>query len=399
MRINMALENLRKGIRFVAITCCGVLILSVFVNVVLRYVFNSGLPFGEDLTRYLMVVVVFFAASLALDSQRHISINLFVGKLSRCNQLRLELLFQILILAFLVLLIIYGSILLPNQWTAYIPTMRKVSMFWFYISIPVGCILMGIFLIRNLIHTRKELIQERRSNTKSSQKDSIWSIGFIVVSFAALLASVVSYYVGTDSAVFFILLSCFAFTVAIGMPVAFSLGITGITFFLISEDLSILAVPTLVFGGISPCALMAITAFILTGLLVEKSGVVQDLVNFSDSMVGQFPGGLAHTNIVASMFFAGVSGAALADTAAIGSMIIPAMRKNGYDRKFSAVITASSSVVGPVIPPSVGMIIYAYAAPGDVSIGGLFMCGAIPGILRGLAMICLLYTSDAADDN
>ncbi len=91
----MALENLRKGIRFVAITCCGVLILSVFVNVVLRYVFNSGLPFGEDLTRYLMVVVVFFAASLALDSQRHISINLFVGKLSRYNQLRLELLFQI----------------------------------------------------------------------------------------------------------------------------------------------------------------------------------------------------------------------------------------------------------------------------------------------------------------
>ena len=387
----MALENLRKGIRFVAISCCGVLILSVFVNVVLRYVFNSGLPFGEDLTRYLMVVVVFFAASLALDSQRHISINLFVGKLSRYNQLRLELLFQILILAFLVLLMIYGSILLPNQWTAYIPTMRKVSMFWFYISIPVGCILMGVFLIRNLIYTRKEFIQERRSNTKSSEKNSIWSIGFIVVSFTALIASVVSYYLGTDSAVFFILFSCFAFTVAIGMPVAFCLGITGVTFFLISDDLSMLAVPTLVFGGISPFALMAITAFILTGLLVEKSGVVQDLVNFSDALVGQFPGGLAHTNIVASMFFAGVSGAALADTAAIGSMIIPAMRENGYDRKFSAVITASSSVVGPVIPPSVGMIIYAYAAPGDVSIGGLFMCGAIPGILLGLAMMVLTH--------
>ena len=76
----MLLDLLRKGIRIVAITCCGGLILSVFVNVVLRYVFNSGLVFGEDLTRYLMVVVVFFAASLALDSKRHISINLFVGK-------------------------------------------------------------------------------------------------------------------------------------------------------------------------------------------------------------------------------------------------------------------------------------------------------------------------------
>ena len=387
----MVLENLRKMIRFVAMTCCGILILSVFVNVVLRYVFNSGLVFGEDLTRYLMVVVVFFAAGLALDAKRHISINLFVGKLSRHNQLRLELLFQGCILVFLVLLMIYGSILLPNQWTAFIPTMRRVSMFWFYLSIPLGCILMGIFLVRNLIETHRELKQVRKAKEKPSDKNSTLSIGFIAGSFAVFIVSVISHYSGSDSAVFFILLSCFAFTVSIGMPVAFSLGIAGVTFFLISDDLSMLAVPTLVFGGISPFALMAITAFILTGLLVEKSGVVQDLVDFSDSMVGQLPGGLAHTNIVASMFFAGVSGAALADTAAIGSMIIPAMKKNGYDRKFSAVITASSSIVGPIIPPSVGMIIYAYAAPGNVSIGGLFMCGAIPGVLLGLAMMVLTH--------
>jgi tripartite ATP-independent transporter DctM subunit len=387
----MVFENLRKGIRFVAIICCGVLILAVFVNVVLRYVFNSGLPFGEDLTRYLMVVVVFFAASLALDSKRHININLFVRKLSRRNQLRLELLFQTAVLAFLLLLMIYGSILLPNQWTAYIPTMRQISMFWFYLSIPIGCILMGIFLIRNIIHTIKQLSQEHKSEEKSAEKNSIWSIGFIALSLASLIASIISYYSGSSNAAFFVLLSCFAFTISIGMPVAFSLGIAGVTFFLISEDLSMLAVPTLIFGGISPFALMAITAFILTGLLVEKSGVVQDLVDFSDSMVGQLPGGLAHTNIVASMFFAGVSGAALADTAAIGSMMIPAMKKNGYDSKFSAVITASSSVVGPIIPPSVGMIIYAYAAPGNVSIGGLFMCGAIPGVLLGLAMMILTH--------
>jgi len=387
----MVLEILRKGIRFVAVTCCGVLILAVFINVILRYVFNSGLQFGEDLTRYLMVVVVFFAAGLALDSKRHISINLFLGRLSRHNQLRLELLGQVCILAFLVLLMIYGAVLLPNQWTAYIPTMRQVSMFWFYLSIPLGCILMGIFLARNIIYTLKDFKQVRKSKIKSGEKNSILSIGFIGGSFAVLVAAVISYYSGSDRAVFLILLSCFAFTVSIGTPVAFSLGITGVSFFLISSDLSMLAVPTLIFGGISPFALMAITAFILTGLLVEKSGVVQDLVDFSDSMVGQFPGGLAHTNIVASMFFAGVSGAALADTAAIGSMIIPAMKKNGYDSKFSAVITASSSVVGPIIPPSVAMIIYAYAAPGNVSIGGLFMCGAVPGVLLGLAMMALTH--------
>ncbi len=391
MRANVAFENLRKGIRFVAITCCAALVLTVFVNVILRYVFNSGLPFGEDLTRYLMVVVVFFASSLALDENRHISILLFSSKLSRRNRLRLEVFVQVCVLAFLGLLAIYGTILLPNQWTAYIPTMRRISMFWFYLSIPVGCILMGIFLIRMLIHTLKALNREGKTEAGSPEKNALWSIGFIVVSFAGLIAAVIFYYSGTSGAVFFVLLACFAFTVSVGMPVAFCLGITGAIFFLISQDLSILAVPTLIFGGISPFALMAITAFILTGLLVEKSGVVNDLVDFSDAIVGQFPGGLAHTNIVASMFFAGVSGAALADTAAIGSMIIPAMIKNGYDRKFSAVITASSSIVGPIIPPSVAMIIYAYAAPGDVSIGGLFMCGALPGILLGVAMMVLTY--------
>ena len=391
MRSRIGLETLRKGIRFVAITCCGALVLTVFVNVILRYVFNSGLPFGEDLTRYLMVVVVFFAGSLALDENRHISILLFKSKLSRRNQLRLELLFEVCVLAFLGLLGIYGAILLPNQWTAYIPTMSRISMFWFYLSIPVGCALMAIFLIRRLIFTLKALKKERTTASGTGEKNSFWSIGFIAVSLAGLIASIILYYSGAANAGFFILITCFAFTVSVGIPVAFCLGITGTIFFLISEDLSVLAVPTLVFGGISPFALMAITAFILTGLLVEKSGVVNDLVDFSDAIVGQFPGGLAHTNIVASMFFAGVSGAALADTAAIGSMIIPAMIKSGYDRKFSAVITASSSIVGPIIPPSVAMIIYAYAAPGDVSIGGLFMCGAIPGVLLGVAMMVLTY--------
>lgn len=388
----MILEILLSIMRIIAITSCGSLILAVFVNVVLRYVFNSGIPFGEDLTRYLMVVMVFFASGLALNAKRHISINLFTRKLSQLNQLRLQLIVQILACAFLVILMIYGFKLLPNQWTAYIPTMRHVSMFWFYLSIPVGCLLMAVFLIRDFFKTFKEYQYHfSRAKTPSNETNSLWSIGFMLSWLIGFIGSVIFYYLDFSNATFFILLTCFAFTISIGMPVAFSLGITGVCFFLISSDLSMLAVPTLVFGGISPFALMAITAFILTGLLVEKSGVVHDLVDFSDSLVGQFPGGLAHTNIVSSMFFAGVSGAALADTAAIGSMIIPAMKEKGYDRKFTAVITASSSIVGPIIPPSVGMIIYAYAAPSDVSIGGLFMCGAIPGLILGLSMMVLTH--------
>ncbi|UCF94971.1 MAG: TRAP transporter large permease subunit [Desulfobacterales bacterium] len=386
----MVLDYLRGLIRICVTTGCGVLILTVFVSVLLRYVFNLGLMFAEDLARYLMVVVVFLGASLALDAEQHISIRLFVNRLSPKNQLRFRLFHQVCVFVFLVIIAIAGVGLLPNQWKTDIPTMRGVSMFWFYLSIPLGCVLMQIFLVRQFGHTWQEY---RRHAMPAAERttNSRGSLAFIILAFTALVVSVVSFYYRYDGAVYLIMASCFAFTVAIGMPVAFSLGISGVCFILISDDLPLLSLPTLMFGGISPFALMAITAFILTGLLVEKSGVVESLVDFSDSLVGHLPGGLAHTNIVASMFFAGVSGAALADTAAIGSMLIPAMKESGYDKKFSAVITAASSIVGPIIPPSVGMIIYAYAAGGSISIGGLFMCGAIPGIILGLGMMGLTH--------
>jgi tripartite ATP-independent transporter DctM subunit len=173
------------------------------------------------------------------------------------------------------------------------------------------------------------------------------------------------------------------------MPVAISLGITGVFFFLISKDLPLLTVPTLLFGGISPFALTAITSFIFMGMLVERSGAVHSLVQFANTIVGRVRGGLAHTNVVANMFMAGISGAALADCAAIGSILIPAMKEAGYDKKFSVVITVSASLLGPIIPPSVAMIIYAYAVGGTVSVGGLFMSGVIPGVILGFGMMVL----------
>jgi tripartite ATP-independent transporter DctM subunit len=385
----MFFRLLRSLLRYSVTLICGLLISVVFLNVILRYVFNSGLPFAEDLARYLMVVLVFLASGLALDEKQHVAINLFTRGLTRKVQLWLALLGQVASFAFLVLITVKGIELLPNQMQTEIPTMTGISMFWFYLGIPVGGVLMGLFLLRIFANTAKELIE--LSSEKPDEQNKAWSVAFISISFIILVGSCILFYMGHTNFVFIILLSCFAFTVAIGMPVAFCLGIAGIGFILLTDDLPLLSVPTLMFGGISPFALMAITAFILCGLLVEKTGVVESLVDFSDSIVGHLPGGLAHTNIVSSMFFAGVSGAALADTAAIGSVMIPAMKKSGYDAKFSAVITAASSIVGPVIPPSVGMIIYAYAVGGAVSIGALFVCGAIPGIVLGLGMMVITH--------
>ncbi len=188
-----------------------------------------------------------------------------------------------------------------------------------------------------------------------------------------------------------LLLIVFAITLVLGVPVAFCLGLASLLFLLVTQKSSLMIIPTLMFAGIDSFPLMAIPFFIMAGFLAERSGVLPRLVDFANSIVGHFRGGLAQVNIIASMFFAGVTGVAVADTAAIGSMLIPPMIKEGYDKGFTAVVTASSSIMGPIIPPSVAMIIYAYVAGGHVSVAGLFLSGVIPGILIGFGMMGLVH--------
>lgn len=183
----------------------------------------------------------------------------------------------------------------------------------------------------------------------------------------------------------------FVITILLGVPVAFCLGLAGVAFILISEAVPFNILPTLMFGGIDSFPLMAIPFFIMAGDLMSRSGVLPAVVDLADSIVGHLRGGLAYVNILASMFFAGVTGVAVADTAAIGSMLVPTMIKQGYSRSFSAVVTAASSIMGPIIPPSVAMLIYAYVYGGGISVAKLFLLGAVPGCIIGFGMMGLVY--------
>jgi tripartite ATP-independent transporter DctM subunit len=133
--------------------------------------------------------------------------------------------------------------------------------------------------------------------------------------------------------------------------------------------------------------LMAMPFFIFAGAIMNKSGITHRLVQFSNTLVGHLRGGLAHANIVASIFFSGMTGAAVSDTAAIGTMLIPAMEEDGYDKDFSAAVTAASSIIGPTIPPSNMMVIYGSLM--SVSIAGLFAAGFVPGLLLAIFLMIL----------
>lgn len=183
----------------------------------------------------------------------------------------------------------------------------------------------------------------------------------------------------------------FVVTILLGVPVAFCLGLAAITYIALSPSMPFSILPTVMFGGIDSFPLMAIPFFIMAGDLMGRCGILPKLVDFAESIVGHLRGGLGHVNIMASMLFAGVTGVAIADAAAVGAMLVPSMIKQGYTKGFSAVLTASAAIMGPIIPPSVAMLIYAYVYGGGISVAKLFLAGAVPGICIGVGLMVLVY--------
>ena len=175
----------------------------------------------------------------------------------------------------------------------------------------------------------------------------------------------------------------------IGLPVFFALlAAPGILLWMNGQERDVALLYRNVYNGMDSFPLMAIPFFMLAGELMNRGGITERLVEFSQALMGHLRGGLAHVNILSSMLFAGLSGSAVADTSALGSMLIPAMEKQGYTRRFSAAITAASSVIGPIIPPSGIMIIYAYVM--GESVAALFLAGIVPGILVGLSLMLMV---------
>ncbi|NMB16271.1 MAG: TRAP transporter large permease [Firmicutes bacterium] len=155
-------------------------------------------------------------------------------------------------------------------------------------------------------------------------------------------------------------------------------------------DFPLVVVTQRIFNGIDSFPLLAIPFFILTGLVLGTGTTAKRLVSLSNVIVGRMRGGLAMVNIVASMFFAGISGSAVADTSSIGSLLIPIMKEKGYDEDFTVAVTVTSSTIGLIIPPSNSMIVYSMVA-GGISIGSLFLAGVIPGILVGISLMIVSY--------
>lgn len=182
----------------------------------------------------------------------------------------------------------------------------------------------------------------------------------------------------------------FIFLLFMGVPIAFVLGVTTLVYIFTSGNIDVLySLPQRMFNGLMNFGLLAIPMFVLVGELMNSGGITKRLVNFAMVIIGHIRGGLAYVNVLTNVFLASIVGSANAQTAIMSRTLIPEMEKNGYSREFSGALTASASIVGPLIPPSMPFIVYGVLA--GESIGKLFIAGIIPGVLFGLAFTITIY--------
>jgi C4-dicarboxylate transporter DctM subunit len=184
-----------------------------------------------------------------------------------------------------------------------------------------------------------------------------------------------------------ILILTLVFLFAINVPIAIAIGVASVAAVLIQGDFDLMMVVQRMYGGTDSFHLMAVPLFMFTGTIMEAGGISRRIIDFANALVGWLPGGLAAVTIVSAMFFAGISGSAAADAAAVGAILIPAMKKSGYDSDFAAAVQASGGSIGVIIPPSIPMIIFGFLT--GASIGRLFAAGILPGILIGISLICV----------
>jgi tripartite ATP-independent transporter DctM subunit len=186
-----------------------------------------------------------------------------------------------------------------------------------------------------------------------------------------------------------VMLSALVLLILLSVPIAYALGASGLLYLLLEHPASLTTVPQRLWSGTNSFILIAMPLFILAGELMNRGGLTRRLIDFSLLLVRPIRGGLGEVNVVASMIFGGISGSSVADTSAIGNILIPNMIRQGYPRGFSAGVTVASSTMGMIIPPSVPMLMYAMIS--GASVGRLFLAGVVPGVLIGVSQLAVVY--------
>ncbi|WP_200410843.1 TRAP transporter large permease [Virgibacillus salexigens] len=376
---NRFLKGLDRRLEEVLIVI-GFLVFTILINlqVINRYL----LPFieianittwTEEVARYLFVFVSFIGASLSVKNRESIQVTIAVDKLSSGIQKSISTVTVIFMLYFSYILIHYGvDMILFQLETAQTTPALSIPMAIPYSAIPVGFLFISIRLLQNLWQDMKGM------TVKEGWMTCLIAALFIIPSLFL-----------THSSIAILLFGYFLLFILIGMPIAFALGISTLATVLVTDAIPIDFFPQTAFTSIDNFPIMAVPFFIAAGVIMGSSSMIKKLLHLSDELLGFLPGGLALVAIVTSMFFSAISGSGPATVAAIGTLLIPAMIKQGYHPGFATAIVAAAGTIGVIIPPSNPLVIYGVVS--QQSISQLFMAGILPGILSGIALMVVTY--------
>ncbi len=364
------------------------IVLIITWQVISRYIPGIRVPrWTEEVSLILMVWLAMLGSGLAVRAGEHLSVDVFTRQLPKRVQSGLERLVWLGVAAFGGYLVVYG-IELASRTMLQTFSATQLPVGWMYSGIPVGGVLIALYSLRNLVRPPKP---ELDSVIESADVRGNWTvrIALAVILLAIGAGAVVVFGLDVLLGPTGVLLGGLAAMMLLGVPIAMALGIAALVTVL-TLGLPPLIVAQRMANGVSSTPLLAIPFFILAGLIMAEGGIAARLVEFSRVLVGPIRGGLAMVNVVASMLFGGASGSAVADVSANGSILIPMMKKKGYDADFTVGITVASSVQGIIIPPSHNAVIYSLAA-GGVSISALFLAGYVPGVMIGVALMIACY--------
>ena len=374
------LEEYIGGSLFVVIF--AILVLQVFFRQVIR----TPLVWSEELARLIFVYVAMLGISIGIRKQQHIFIDFLFTRFSPVVQKVIFTISQIIIFACIICMGWFGKYLVAKKWIFEIVTLN-VSSGWMYLAMYAISFLMMIRFFQAYEDNYKE------GKVFIPTKVFIGLFVLILVGLAVnpsmfRALSPANYFdLGDNAGVIAII--AWLVIMFVGVPVGWSLMIATILYFSMSRwNVAMFASAKLV-DSLNSFSLISVPFFILTGILMNGAGITEKIFNFAKALLGHYTGGMAHVNVAASLIFSGMSGSAIADAGGLGQLEIKAMRDEGYDDDLCGGITAASCIIGPLVPPSISMIIYGVIA--NQSIAKLFLAGFVPGVLTTIALMIMCY--------
>jgi C4-dicarboxylate transporter, DctM subunit len=363
-----------RGLEFTAAALLICITLVVTLQIVCRYILQELPPWSEELSRYLFIWVNFVGAGVALIRSSHVSIDSLVARLPDSVRRNLESIVAVLVATFSLFLLYQGVRTAAAMKGSYSTTMH-FSMAWVFAALPAAGLVFVLCQVRTIFKRR------------AWASTCVSAIGVVVLT---TVLAIVGEYMSIPSGLLVIAMVCVVIILmAINTPISVAIGLACLVYLLARGNIQLVIVPITIIGGMDSFVLLAVPLFVLVGDLMNTGGITERLVTFARALVGHIRGSLGISTVLGEYIFSGISGASVADVSAMGSLLIPAMKRGGYRPEQAVSIVASASAMGMLVPPCIPMVVLANLT--NLSVAALFIAGFLPAACMALPLIVLIY--------